>query len=133
LGLVIPLIAHKKFGEPDLPRTSPIYRIRFTSEGRVIEVYAQSVGQADLFGFIQVEDIVWGKRSEVIVDPTEDELKNEFAGVKRTFIPLHAVVRIDEVEKSGPAKIVPLSGGGDKGAGTPIPIYTPSGKPGEAD
>lgn len=116
-----------------MARKSPIYRIRFMSEGRVIEVYAQSVGHADIFGFVQIEDLVWGKRSEVIVDPTEDELKREFAGVKRTFVPLHAVVRIDEVEKSGPAKIVPLAGGSDKVGSTPIPIYTPSGKPGKAD
>ncbi|MEE8311781.1 MAG: DUF1820 family protein [Candidatus Binatia bacterium] len=116
-----------------MPRKSPIYRIRFMSEGRVIEIYAESVGHADMFGFIQIEGIVWGKRSEVIVDPTEDELKNEFAGVKRTFVPLHAVVRIDEVEKSGPAKIVPLPGGSGKADSPPVPIYTPSGKPGKAD
>jgi len=30
--------------------------------------------------------------------------------VTRTHIPMHAVMRIDEVEKQGAAKIVPLSG-----------------------
>jgi hypothetical protein len=116
-----------------MARKKPIYRIRFTSEGRVIELYAHSVGTADLFGFVQVEEIVWGKRSEVIVDPSEEELKNEFSGVKRTFVPLHAVVRIDEVEKSGPAKIVPLSGGSDRVGSAPVPIYTPGGKPRNSD
>ena len=111
----------------------PIYKVRFQSDGRVIEVYARNVSHADLFGFVQIEDIVWGKRSEVIVDPTEDELKNEFAGVKRTLIPLHAVVRIDEVEKSGPAKIVSLSSGGKAPEGSAVPIYTPTGKPGAGD
>ncbi|HIA77609.1 MAG TPA: DUF1820 family protein, partial [Gammaproteobacteria bacterium] len=30
-----------------------------------------------------------------------------FSEVKRTYIPLHAVIRIDEVEKEGKAKITP--------------------------
>ena len=35
----------------------------------------------------------------------EEKLKAEFSGVKRTFVPLHAVVRIDEVEREGVNKI----------------------------
>jgi hypothetical protein len=88
-----------------------IYKVRYVNEGRVFELYARGVASSSIFGFIEVEKLVWGKRSEIIVDPTEQELKNEFAGVKRTLIPLHAVVRIDEVEKSGTAKILPLAGG----------------------
>jgi hypothetical protein len=87
-----------------------IYKVRYVNEGRVFELYARSVGSASIFGFIEVEKLLWGKKSEVIVDPSEQELKNEFAGVKRTLIPLHAIVRIDEVEKSGAAKILPLTG-----------------------
>jgi len=87
-----------------------IYKVRYVNEGRVFELYARNVCSSAMFGFIEVEKLVWGKKSEVIVDPSEQELKNEFAGVKRTFIPLHAIVRIDEVEKSGAAKILPLAG-----------------------
>ena len=82
----------------------------FVNQGKVYELYARKVSHGSLFGFIEVERLVWGKKSEVIVDPSEQELKNEFAGVKRTFIPLHSIVRIDEVEKPGAAKILPLAG-----------------------
>lgn len=41
----------------------------------------------------------------MLVDPAEERLKSEFEGVNRTYIPMHAVVRIDEVEKEGVAKI----------------------------
>jgi hypothetical protein len=88
-----------------------VYKVRFINEGKVFELYARSVSSSSMFGFVEVEKLVWGKRSEVIVDPSEQDLKNEFAGVKRTFIPMHAVIRIDEVEKSGAAKILPLAGG----------------------
>lgn len=101
----------------------PIYKVRFTHEGRVFELYARNVCSSSFFGFIEVEKLLWGKKSEIIVDPSEQELKNEFDGVKRTFIPLHAIVRIDEVDKSGPAKILPLPSGA-RDTPTSFPIYS---------
>jgi hypothetical protein len=41
----------------------------------------------------------------MVVDPSEEKLKAEFSGVRRSFIPIQAIIRIDEVEKSGVAKI----------------------------
>ena len=102
-----------------------LYRVRFLNEGRIFELYARQVGQGSLFGFIEVADIVWGSKSEVIIDPSEQELRNEFNGVTRLHVPLHAVVRIDEVEKGGSAKIISLSSAAK--APQTAPIYTPSG------
>jgi hypothetical protein len=48
---------------------------------------------------------VFNERSQVLVDPSEERLKTEFTGVRRSFIPMQAVIRIDEVEKSGVSKI----------------------------
>jgi hypothetical protein len=111
----------------------PIYKVRFQSEGRIYELYAREVTHGDIFGFVLVEDLVWGKKSEIIVDPTEQELKNEFAGVKRTYIPLHAVVRIDEVDKGGAAKVVPIPATGGKVHPMPVPLYPPTRGPGSGD
>lgn len=83
----------------------PIYKIIFVNQGQVYEVYARYVYQSDLMGFIEIEEFVFGEKSQVIVDPAEEKLKTEFSEVKRSFIPLHAVVRIDEVEKEGVCKI----------------------------
>lgn len=101
------------------------YRIRFMNEGKIFELYARQVTQGSLFGFVEVSQLVWGKRSEVIIDPSEQDLRNEFAGVSSVQIPIHSVVRIDEVEKSGSGKIIALAGGAEKPAS--VPIYTPSG------
>ncbi len=109
--------------------TKKLYRIRFQNEAKVFEIYARQVTQGELFGFIQVEDLEWGKKSAVIIDPSEQELRNEFAGVKRFQVPMHAVVRIDEVEKPGPAKIVSLREGGQKVVTASVPIYPPSKGP----
>lgn len=87
-----------------------LYRIQFINQGKVYELYAKRVGQAGLYGFVEVEGLVFGEKSTVVVDPTEERLKAEFEGVHLTHIPIHAVIRIDEVEKQGTAKIVALSG-----------------------
>lgn len=89
----------------------PIYRITFFNQGQVYEIYARHVFQSDLWGFLEVEEFVFGERSQMIVDPSEEKLKNEFAEVKRSFIPMQSIVRIDEVEKEGQGKITEASGG----------------------
>jgi len=63
-----------------------------------------------LYGFIEVEELIFGERSGVLINPAEEKLQNEFAGVKRTFVPLHSVVRIDEVEREGVSKVRPVEG-----------------------
>jgi hypothetical protein len=103
-----------------------LYRVRFLNEGRIFELYAREVGPGLLFGFVEVADLVWGSKSEVIIDPGEQELRNEFNGVTRLHVPMHAMVRIDEVEKGGSAKIIPLQSS-TKGTPPGVPIYTPGG------
>ncbi|HET9106417.1 MAG TPA: DUF1820 family protein [Steroidobacteraceae bacterium] len=103
---------------------SHIFRIMFVNQGKIYEIYARKVGHGDLFGFIEVEELVFGERSSVVLDPSEERIKGEFAGVKRTFLPLHSVLRIDEVKKQGVSKITTLEGGANV-TQFPIPLYTP--------
>jgi hypothetical protein len=105
-----------------------IYRVTFRNDTEIYEVYCQKVGQSDLFGFIEIEGFLFGERSSLVIDPSEEKLKIEFAGVARTLVPLHAVVRIDAVDKSGSSKIHVVAAKGGKVTSLPTPIYTP-GKP----
>ena len=101
-----------------------VYKVVFFSQGQVYEVYAKSVGQGGLFGFVEVEGLLFGEKTSTIVDPSEESLKREFDGVERTYIPMHSVLRIDEVEKRGTPKVHAV---GEAGKVTPFPspIYTP--------
>jgi len=87
-----------------------IYRISFINQGQIYELYANTVRQAELYGFIEIEDLIFGETSGVVIDPSEEKLKNEFSGVNRTLVPMHAVIRVDEVTKKGPNKIRELDG-----------------------
>ena len=85
--------------------SSEIYKITFLKKGKVYEVFAKQVYQSDLYGFVEVEDYMFDAKTQMVVDPSEEKLKAEFNGVKRSFIPIQAIIRIDEVEKSGVSKI----------------------------
>jgi len=87
-----------------------IFRIQFHNQGKVYEVYAHSVGAAGMLGFVEIADLTFGEKSAILLDPSEEGLKNEFSGVKRSYIPMHSIIRIDEVEKQGHAKISEASG-----------------------
>ena len=100
-----------------------LYKIVFMSQGQVYEVYARNVSHGELFGFIEVEQLVFGERSSVVVDPSEEKIKSEFENVKRTYLPMHSILRIDEVEKQGTSKISKMEGNVTQ---FPMPIYTPT-------
>lgn len=85
-----------------------IYRVIFINQGQVYEIYARQIYQSDLYGFIEVEEFIFGEKTQVVVDPSEEKLKAEFENVNRSYIPIPAVIRIDEVEKEGSAKIVEI-------------------------
>ncbi len=106
--------------------TSHIFKVVFINQGKVYEIYARNVSHGNLFGFIEVEELVFGERSAVVVDPSEERIKAEFEGVKRTYVPLHSVVRIDEVRKQGVSKISSYEG--SNVAQFPMPVYTPGDK-----
>ena len=103
-----------------------IYRVIFHSQSNVYELYAREVTQGAMYAFVEIGDIIFGERSKLVLDPSDEKLKTEFSGVRRTYIPLHAVIRIDQVEKEGRAKILP---GGDTATGNiapfPIPMKPP--------
>ncbi len=87
-----------------------IYRISFINQGKVYELYAKKVYQGDLYGFVEIEGLIFGETTSVVIDPNEEKLKAEFNGVDRTIVPMHSIIRIDAVKKQGQSKIIELDG-----------------------
>ncbi|CDZ78332.1 hypothetical protein BN59_02642 [Legionella massiliensis] len=98
-----------------------IYRITFANQEAVYEIYAHKICESEIFGFLEVEGVIFGENCSLVVDPSEERLKLEFNGVKRTFIPMHAVFRIDEVTKQGVAKVRDKSRDESKVSMFPVP------------
>lgn len=102
------------------------YKVIFYNQNEVYEIFAKAIYQSEMYGFIEVEEFVFGERSQLLVDPGEEKLKNEFAGVKRSFLPMQSIIRIDEVEQQGTGKVTDVSPG-DKIAQFPSFPAKPSG------
>jgi hypothetical protein len=92
---------------------SPIFKVIFQNQAQIYEVYVQQIYQSDLYGFIEVEEFLFGEKNQLIVDPGEEKLKSEFGAVKRSYIPMHAIIRIDEVERQGVPKVSENTSGGN--------------------
>lgn len=102
---------------------SQVFKVIFYNQGQIYELFARQIFQSDLYGFIEIEEFIFGERSQVLVDPSEEKLKSEFDGVKRSYIPMHAIVRIDEVTKEGSVKISEAKAGSV--SPFPMPAFNP--------
>lgn len=101
-----------------------IYKVVFYNQNQVYEVFARAIYQSEMYGFIEVEEFVFGERSQLVVDPGEEKLKGEFSQVLRSYIPMHSIIRIDEVEKEGAVKVTEVKAG-DKVMPFPFPANAP--------
>ena len=100
----------------------PVYKVIFHNQGKVYELYARRVSQGDMYAFVEIEGIIFDEHTELVVDPSEERLKDEFAGVNKTYVPMHSIIRIDEVSKQGVNKIVDTDASGNI---TPFPVTMP--------
>lgn len=104
-----------------MSESSPIYKVIFLNQNKVYELYVKAIYQSEMYGFVEIEEFVFDERSQMIVDPGEEKLKTEFAGVTRSYLPMHSIIRIDEVEKEGVGKVLDATAGANNIAAFPLP------------
>lgn len=99
---------------------NPIYKIIFHNHNKVYELFAAGVGSSDLYGFIEVSELQFDLEEGVVIDPTEDRLREEFADTEALFLPMHSVIRVEKVKQRGQCKIRD-SKSGEKVTSLPLP------------
>jgi hypothetical protein len=83
-------------------RKNTLYKVTFLSQGKSIELYARHVGSSHLWGFTEIGELVFEPRGEgLVVDPIEERLREEFEDTTMLHVPMHAVVRVEEVTRRG--------------------------------
>lgn len=95
----------------------PLYKVTFLSHGKIYELYARSVASGSLWGFTEISELVFDVHDGVVVDPTEERLRDEFGNTRVLHLPMQSVLRIEEVEKKGQSAI--------RDAGTGEKVVTP--------
>ena len=117
-------LSNMYFGQ--MPSKKKLYKITFSNQGKLYELYANEVSNSNLLGFIEIESLVFGEKTSLVVDPSEEKIKTEFEGVKRTYVPMHSVLRIDEVDEQGVSKVSKAEG--DNVTQMPNTVFVPDDK-----
>ncbi|MDX2428971.1 MAG: DUF1820 family protein [Xanthomonadales bacterium] len=78
-----------------------LYRIAFLNHGKVYELFCTGVCTSGLLGFIEVSGLELGDKDSLVVDPTEEKMRDEFDGVEVLHLPHHSVLRVEQVKKKG--------------------------------
>ena len=97
-----------------------LYKVTFLNHGKVYELYARRVDSGRLWGFVEVADLVFDVHDGLVVDPTEERLREEFGNTRVLHLPMQSIVRIEEVEKKGPSSIRDAATG--ENVVTPFPV-----------
>ena len=82
-----------------------LYKVVFLNAGRIYELYAQRVGASALWGFTEVAELVFDLHDGLVIDPTEERLRDEFGATRVLHLPMQSIVRIEEVERKGQSAI----------------------------
>ncbi len=104
--------------------TGPLYKIAFLNHGKVYELFCRGVSTSGLWGFVEVSELVFDERDAVVVDPTEERMRDEFEDVEVLHLPMHSVLRVEQVRQRGKAVIRDRESGEKV---TPFPL-APSGR-----
>lgn len=86
--------------------SKPLYKVTFLNHGKVYELYARQVASSNaLWGFTEVGELVFDVHDGLVVDPTEERLREEFGNTRVLHLPMQSIVRVEEVEKKGASAI----------------------------
>lgn len=81
-----------------------LYKVTFLNHGKSYELYANRVVASDLYGFVLVSDLQF-EPAGLVLDPVEEKLREEFGSTDALHLPMHSVVRVEEVRERGAARI----------------------------
>lgn len=100
--------------------SNTLYKITFLSNGKSIELHARNVSSSALWGFTEISDLVFEPPGTgLVVDPVEERLREEFQYTRVLHLPMHAIVRVEEVSRRGKLSIRDAASGEKV---TPFPV-----------
>lgn len=82
-----------------------LYKIIFLNHGKVYEIFSRGVTSSGLYGFIEVSELVFQEDDGVVIDPTESKMRDEFGDARVLHLPMHSIIRVEEVDKRGQCRI----------------------------
>lgn len=106
-------------------KSEKLYRVAFLNHGKVYELFCSGVNTSHLLGFLEVTGLEFDNKDSLVVDPTEEKMRDEFESVEVLHLPMHSVLRVEQVKKKGQAVIRDRESGEKV---MPFPVQ-PGGRP----
>ena len=97
-----------------------LHKITFLSHGKIYALFARRVESGRLWGFVEVSDLVFDVHDGLVIDPTEERLREEFRDTRTLHLPMQSVLRIEDVERKGQSSIRDAESG--EKVVTPFPL-----------
>ena len=78
-----------------------LFKIVFLNNGKVYELFSEGVTSSGLWGFVEVSDLVFESSDGLVVDPTEEKMRQEFEHASVLHLPIQSVLRVEGDKKRG--------------------------------
>lgn len=72
-----------------------VYEVHFTWKEKEISLKAKSLDMTHPY-FVSIKDLIFPDTPKLIIDPTEDEVRNRFGNAEHIMIPFQSVSLIEE-------------------------------------
>ncbi|MCP4009070.1 MAG: DUF1820 family protein, partial [Proteobacteria bacterium] len=59
-------------------KNKPVFRIQFQHRDQLIDLYAHGVSQSSMMAFVELSDLIFNKKTDIVIDPSEEKIKAEF-------------------------------------------------------
>lgn len=83
------------------------YRVHFTWKEKEYQLIARSLDLTHPY-FVSIKDLLFPKGKNLIIDPSEDDVRKTFSETNHVMIPLQSVSMIEELADNGSSKVMPF-------------------------
>ena len=83
------------------------YRVHFSWREKEYQLIARSLDLTHPY-FVSIKDLLFPKGKNLIIDPSEDDVRKTFSETNHIMIPLQSVSMIEELADDGSSKVMPF-------------------------
>ena len=85
-----------------------LYRVHFKWKGKEVQLSAKSLDLTHPY-FVSIKDIVFEKDDQIIINPSEEDVRRTFGTAEHLMIPFQTVSLIEEFPESEVHRIRPFT------------------------
>lgn len=83
------------------------YRVHFNWNEKEYQLIARSLDLTHPY-FVSIKNLLFPKGKNLIIDPSEDDVRKTFSETNHIMIPLQSVSMIEELDDNGTSKVMPF-------------------------